>query len=754
MAKKTSKKKKSAKRGSGVKAFFTVFFTVFLVVFMIGVITAGTVALTVFGDLGLIRTKDTKDVEDEVANVDYLDLENYLTNQAKTTIIYKYDSTGTLVEDTRLHGSENRLIASLDEIPLYTQRAVIALEDERFYDHKGVDWIGTVRSVVTDLTGGHLQGGSTITQQLIKNLTGENKRTIIRKYREIKSALALERHFSKAQILEGYLNTIYLDQGCYGIKTGAEYYFGKEVSDLTLMESAILVSITNAPRKFDPILNYDNNRGRAEHCLNKMEELGFITAEEHEKALKQKIEFVGKLTKKDKAGDESEVSVTATEYQSWYTDYIINQVIKDLQATQPITASQAWRMVYFGGLEIISAVDDEIQKKMDEIYRNREGLPEEDPDDPNPLQGASVVMDYEGRILGIAGALGPKVGNRVLSYATGGDPRNPGSSIKPLSAYAPAIDGKFYKWSDYLPNYGIEVSFSDDPWPSNYHSNYGSIDDLRNLADAIAPSLNTIPARIVDHIGLSFCYSYLRDRFHLSTLDAEDEGLAALAIGEFKYGVTPLDMAAAYAVFGNGGTYYKPYCYYEVRDAEGNVLLKPDQNGQRAIGEGTAEVMLHLLQQPVIRSDGTVYPYKVDGFTTFGKSGTSSSDWDKWVVGGTPYYVCASWCGFKERKAITQYYGRNPGGTLFKEVMDSIHEGLEDKDFERSSEAVQRTYCCVSGGLATRACYDTATGWFRIDDVPGYCSYCENGYRPGGSGEEGDEGGNPDLPDDYIPTYR
>ena len=752
MAQKTSKKKKkAAKRGSGVKAFFTVFFTVLLVVFMIGVITAGAVALTVFGDLGLIKTKDTKSVEEEVANVDYMDLENYLTNQAKTTIIYKYDSDGELVEDARLHGSENRLIASLDEIPLYTQRAVVALEDERFDDHKGVDWIGTVRSIVTDLTGGDLQGGSTITQQLIKNLTGDNKRTVVRKYREIKSALALERHFSKAQILEGYLNTIYLDQGCYGIKTGAEYYFGKSVSDLTLMESAILVSITNAPRKFDPILNYDNNRRRAEHCLNKMEELGFISPEEHEKALKEKIEFVGKLSKKNKSEDEeSEVSVTASEYQSWYTDYIINTVIEDLQKAQPITANQAWRMVYFGGLEIISAVDDGIQTAMDEIYATRKGLPEEDEGDPNPLQGASVVMDYEGRILGIAGALDPKTGNRVLSYATGGDPRNPGSSIKPLSAYAPAIDGKFYQWSDYLPNYGISVSFSDDPWPSNYHSNYGAEDDLRNLADAIAPSLNTIPARIVDHIGLSFCYSYVRDRFHLSTLDPQDEGLAALAIGEVTYGVTPLDMAAAYAVFGNGGTYYKPYCYYEVRDSEGNVLLKPDKTGQRAIAEGTAEVMLHLLQCPVYRGDGTVNPFRVDGFTTYGKSGTSSSDWDKWVVGGTPYYVCASWTGFKQRKPISQYYGRNPAGTLFKEVMDTIHEDLEEKEFERSSEAVPRTFCCITGGLASSSCYDTETGWFRVDDLPGYCTACASGYRPGGP----DDPNNPSVPDDYVPTYR
>ena len=748
------KRKKKVKKTGTVRGFFTLLFTIFLVIMMIGLLTAASVALTVFVDLGLVESKDSKSVSEEVAGVDYLDLDMYLNNQEKTSIIYKYNADGDLVEDTRLHGTENRLIASLSEIPKYTQMAVIALEDERFYDHRGVDWIGTIRSVVMDITGGDLQGGSTITQQLIKNLTGDNKRTVIRKYREIKSALALERHFTKSQILEAYLNTIYLDQGCYGIKTGAEYYFGKDVSELTLMESAILVSITNAPRKFDPIINPENNHNRALHCLAKMVELGMITEEERQAAKEEEIQFVGKLTKKDKEEEEieAEASETVDEYQSWYTDYIIDTVIDDLTAAYPLTKDQAWRMVYFGGLQIYSAVDDDIQHKMEDIYYNRKGLPAEDPDDDNPLQSASVVMDYEGRILGIAGALDPKIGNRVLSYATD-DPRNPGSSIKPLSCYAPAIDGKFYYWSSYLPNWGIEVpwaSQSTGVWPSNYGGNYGDPADMRNLADAIAPSLNTIPARIVETMGVNYSFSYLRDRFHLSSLLPTDEGYPALAIGEFTDGVTPLDMCAAYVVFGNGGNYYKPYCYYEVRDADDNVILKPDHTPLRAIEEGTAEVMLHLLQCPVYWPSGTVYPFKVDGYTTYGKSGTSSKNYDKWVCGGTPYYVCATWTGFKYNQEITQYYGRNPGGTLFKEVMDSIHDGLPEKEFERSSEAVARTYCTYSGDLASEYCGSTATGWYRVDALPGECISCRYGGGDHGDDEpvegEGGDGGNAEAP--------
>ncbi|MBR5411133.1 MAG: transglycosylase domain-containing protein [Clostridia bacterium] len=745
------KKKKKVKKTGAIRGFFTLLFTIFLVIMMIGLLTAASVAMTVFVDLGLVDSNKHKSVEEEIASVDYLDLDMYLNNQEKTTIIYKYNAEGELVEDTRLHGSENRLIASIDEIPLHTQQAVIALEDERFYDHRGVDWIGTIRSVVVDITGGDLQGGSTITQQLIKNLTGENKRTVIRKYREIKSALALERHFTKAQILEAYLNTMYLDQGCYGIKTGAEYYFGKDVSELTLMESAILVSITNAPRKFDPIINPENNAERANHCLANMLEQGYITQEEYDAALDEKVEFVGKLTKKndepeeDDTGEEGENGTEETdeqEYQSWYTDLTIETVISDLTAAYPITRDQAWRMVYFSGLQIYSAVDDEIQHKMEDIYYTRRGLPAEDPDDDNPLQSACVVMDYEGRILGVTGALDPKVGNRLLSYATD-DPRNPGSSIKPLSCYAPAIDGKYFYWSSYLPNWGIEVPWASATygvWPSNYGGNYGDPADMRNLADAIAPSLNTIPARIIQRIGIDFSYSYLRDRFHLSTLLPNDEGYAALAIGEFTDGVTPLEMCAAYAVFGNGGNYYKPYCYYEVRDSDGNVILKPDHTKSKSIEESTAEVMLHLLQCPVYWPSGTVYPFQVSGYTTYGKSGTSSKNYDKWVCGGTPYYVCATWTGFKYNQEITSYYGRNPAGTLFKEVMDDIHEGLPDKEFERSSEAVARTYCELSGDLASEYCKATATGWYRVDDLPTVCTSCQY------ASEQTTEGARPDNP--------
>ncbi len=725
-----NKTKRRKKKGSGVG---TAVLTVFLILFLVAVITGGSVAVTVFGDLRMIRLPGTPNVEDEIAGVDYLDLDNYITNQAKTTIIYAYNEEGDLVEDTRLHGSENRLIAPLKDISPYVKDAVIALEDRRFKTHHGVDWKGTVRSIVTDLTGGEMQGGSTITQQLIKNLTGENKRTLIRKYNEIKNALALERHFSKDEILEAYLNTVYLDQGCYGVKTGAEYYFGKDVADLTLREASILVSITQAPRRRNPIINYDNNIERANYCLGLMLELGMIDEAEYNKAMKEKVKFVGKKTiDPDNEDDpELEVSTTVSEYQSWYTDYVIDSVISGLSAKYGYTSNEAWRKVYYGGLTIISAVDMNTQKILDDVYTNRVTFPNEDDTEEHPaIQSAMVIMDYEGRVMGIAGALGKKAGNRVLSYATGGDPRNPGSSIKPLSVYAPAIEGNYYVWSNRIPNYGITLP-DGSVWPKNYGGYTGSISDLRNLPDAIAPSLNTVPARMIQTMGSAYCYAFLRDRFHLSTLVPEDNSYAPLAIGDMAHGATPLDMCAAYCTFGNGGMYFTPYCYYEVKDADGKTLLKPDKNGQRALSEGTADVMNHLLQAPVTYSSGTAHGYGVSGFTTFAKTGTSSDNYDKWIVGGTPYYVCATWVGFKERKAInTSIYGQYHAARVFKTVMDRVHDGLEEKEFEYSGDSVRRAYCNVSGMLASSSCGSTNSGWYKIDNLPAVCNVCGRAQEP------------------------
>lgn len=722
-------KNRKRKKRKGLSNTATAVFTGLLTLFMIGVITAGSVAITVFRDVGLFDIAG-KDYSDEIAGVDYIDLENYITNQQKTTIIYAYNEKGDLIEDTRLYGSQNRVAVKLENVSPYITKAVVALEDKRFNEHHGVDWIRTIGSVYYDLTGGKMQGGSTITQQLIKNLTGDNKVMFVRKYKEIKNALALERHFSKDEILEAYLNTIYLDMGQYGIKTGAEYYFGKDVKDLTLMESAMLVSITQAPRGNNPIINPENNRERAEMCLAYMLEQGKISQAEYDAALKEEVQLVGKKASSapNDAGEEQEISVSTTEYQSYYTDFIIDTVIEDFMTKYGMTKNEAWRKVYFGGLRIYSAVDVSIQSQMEDVYYNRITFPyEEDTEDDPAIQSAMTIMNYEGRVVGIVGRLGEKKGNRVLNIAAD-CPRQPGSSIKPLSVYTPAIELNCYTWSSYLANYGLMELTLDNvhPWPSNYGGNYGNPSQLVNLQQAIAPSYNTVPARIVYTLTPQRCYSFLRDKFHISTLIPDDANYASMTIGAMNYGVTTLDMAAAYATFGNGGVYYKPWCYYRVTDADGNILLEPDRDGEQVISAGTADVMNHLMQTVV--TSGTCTSFYVNGFTSFAKSGTTSDNFDKWIVGGTPYYVCATWSGFEINTEINiNFYGSNPSGKIYKEVMDRIHKGLASKDFTFSGDAVRRTFCTRTGQLASENCTSCSTGWYKIDYMPKICTQCSGG---------------------------
>ena len=451
--KRRKKKKKPLNRG------LTVFLTAFLMVFMIGVLTAGIIVIDIFSDVGLINIGHNP--ENDIAGVDYIDLNNYIANQSQTTIIYGYDADGNEVEIARLHGHENREWVDLEDVCQDLQDAVVALEDKRFPTHNGVDWIRTIGVVVKYSFS---QGGSTLTQQLIKNLTGENAGTFVRKYKEIKNALALEQHFDKDEILEAYLNTIYLDMGCYGIKTGAEYYFNKDVSELTLMESAILASITKAPRGYNPIVNYEKNRERAIGCLDYMIAEGYITQEEYDAALAEEVIFYGDdRDREEEYVDKEDVMVT-TEYNSYYVDLVIETLIDDLRAQYGYTESEAFSKVYYGGLKVYAALDIDIQDEIEYVYENRITFPKEADTETNPaIQSSMVILDYEGRIVATAGRLGQKIGDRTLNIGTS-SPRQPGSTIKPLSAYAPAIELNYYTWSSYIPNYGIAVKGVDKPW--------------------------------------------------------------------------------------------------------------------------------------------------------------------------------------------------------------------------------------------------------------------------------------------------
>lgn len=663
-----------------------------------------------------------------------INIDEYKENQAQTTIVYAYNNNDEVEEIARLHGEQNRVWVSIDSIPEILQKAYVDLEDKRFEKHGGVDWVRTVKTV---LTLGKSGGGSTLTQQLIKNLTGDNAYTINRKFYEILNALNLEKNASKSTILEAYLNTVYLGNGCYGVKTAAEKYFGKELSELNYAECACLAGITKNPSKFEPLKHAEDNRKRQIDCLWYMHEAGDITDEEYEQAKAYEMVFTNSENYvKSESAAQQEAQTQTVEINSYYVDYVIKSVIDDLVNQLGYTRSQASKLIYNGGLRIYSAIDRNVQSQLEDVYVNRISMPAYNQNVPD-AQSAMTIMDYSGRILGIVGGTGPKTENRGLNRAT--SPRQPGSSIKPLSVYTAAINEKHVTWGTKVMNYGFMVGGK--LWPQNYGGDMGSPDSYITVQLALAVSYNTVPAQLVRQMGMNTCYKYAKEKFHLSTLTDNDIAYAPMAVGGLTYGVTTVDMAAAFASFGNGGKYYKPYCYYKVTNANGSkiYLQNGDEEGEQIMTQDSADVMNRLLQTVVTDAAhaSTGRKYGVSGFQTFAKTGTTTDDKDRWFVGGTPYYVAAVWYGCDQPKQLSKYVTGNPSGAIFQEVMNRIHKGLAAKNFEVYSPlTTQATYCLRSGLLASESCPEKATGWYSKSNMPGRCVSCAAEAAPVENPEE------------------
>ena len=659
-----------------------------------------------------------------------IDLEYYQQNQDQTTIIYAKNKDGDYVEMSKLHGEKNRVWVDIENMSEWMGKAFIAIEDKRFYEHEGVDWYSSTFGIIRSaISSGKIRGGSTLTQQLIKNLTGEDGRNINRKYNEMLSALNMEKYYDKEDILEAYLNTIYLSHNCYGVQTASQTYFGKDVSELNLAECAAIAGITQYPGYYDPLWEPEANKQRQELCLSMMLEQGLITQEEYDEAISYELIFTN--SEKYVSDDKVEVeTVKDNDIQSYYVDYVISSVIRDLKKLG-YSHYEATKMIYSGGLRIYSAIDLEIQSKVDDVYVYRAGFPSETVNSSSELsQSAMTIMDYSGRIVAIAGGAGEKTENRSNNRAVSAI-RQPGSSIKPLSIYAPAIEEDYITWSSMIKNYGI--SWQGSIWPTNYGNNPGSPDSFVTAQYAVAISYNTVPAQLLMKMGFELSYDYLKNSFHITTYNDTHDSVSpsALATGGSTGGVTTLQMAAAFASFGNGGKYYEPYCYYEVKDNKGEVILQKSDDYEQIISPETSFVMNKILQTVFYGSGGTARGYAVANHRTFGKTGTTTSNKDRWCVAGTSYYVAAVWYGYDYNKQITE--SGNPAGRIFETVMNDIHEDLPEKDFEKYTEdVVSRSYCASSGLIAGKSCSDTATGWYKRSNIPAVCS--------GDCGEEDDEG--------------
>ena len=645
------------------------------------------------------------------------DLTEQALSQNQTSFIYGNDGDD-IVEITRLHGEENRIWVDLDEMSEYMPNTIIATEDKRFRKHHGVDWKRTIGVFIKQ----NDQGGSTITQQLIKNLTDDNKVTYVRKFNEILRALNLERNYSKDEILEAYLNTIYLSNGCYGVKTAAEFYFGKEISDLNAAECASIAAITKAPTYYDPLINPENNRTRQEWILGEMnsKENGFLDDSQYKEAMDYEMIFTNSENYKGSQLKEQSAKKDNDDITNYYVDFVIRSVQEDLQK-MGYTSKKAHDLVYGGGLKIYSAIDFDVQDSLEDVYENYKRMPDE------TVQGAMCIMDYEGRVLGIIGGTGKNKGAMLLNRASQST-RPAGSSIKPLSVYAPALekskkdDNVNIYWSTHIKDAPF-MQVEGEPWPHNQGGGYSG--NNVTLQYGLAQSLNTVAARTLDMISVDYSYEFLTENFHLSTIDSiRDVDYGPMALGSLTNGATVLDLTAGYVTFGNGGSYYEPYSYYKVTDSQDNIIIekKPEETKQEALSESTAWLMNKLLQ--TVMTQGTGTSYKLSGIECFGKTGTTNDDKDRWFVGGTPNFVAAVWYGYDTPKEVHYSLSSNPAGTIWKTVFGEVYEKLEARGDDLSSKfpeydgIVQRAYCSSCGKLSSGS---GNYGWYDADNLPGYC---------------------------------
>ncbi len=595
-----------------------------------------------------------------------LDLDDYALNQSST--IYYKDSKGEWQELTTLHGQENRIWVNYEDIPQYMEKALVSIEDKRFYQHHGVDWYRTAGAFVNMFVGMRNNfGGSTITQQLIKNLTQQDDITVQRKMLEIFQALEFEKDYDKSEIIEWYLNAVYFGEGCYGVQTAAQTYFGKDVSELSLAESAAIVGITNLPTYYDPFYSVENNKHRQESILKCMYDQGYISKDEYEEAVAEELDFV-----------RGENEPSSSNVRSYYTETVISDVVSDLAAQKGISEQAAERLVYNAGYEIYCCLDKDIQAKVDKVYEDLDALPKSYGSTDSQLESGIVIMDqYTGEIKALSGGTGKKTINFGLNRATD-TTRPPGSSIKPIAVYGPAIEyGLISPSTLVLDADGSHVKLehvSNGWYPKNSPNTYSGI---ITIAEALKQSKNTVSAQIMDKLTPAASIDFLRSRLGIVSLIDEDCDYAALALGQPHYGITVREMAQAYCALANDGTFTKARTYTLVKDRSGEVILDNQPQTSTAFSVETARTMTYMLNNAA--TYGTGYESKLSNMPVAGKTGTTSDNRDRWFCGYTPYYTCAVWTGY-DIPEVMQFSG-NPATQIWQKVMEDIHKDLPHKDF-------------------------------------------------------------------------
>ena len=638
---------------------------------------------------------------------------------SRTTRLYYNAARGEAVymakewESERLHGAEDAVWCTYEDIPKRVTDAFLAAEDHRFFSHNGVDWLRTAKAVLNQIF--HFEGrfgGSTVTQQLVKNITGESEQTPKRKLRESYRALAIERKYTKEEILELYLNIVPMGDTRIGIFSGAAHYFDKEPSELSLTEAAALAALINAPARYDPREHPEENRARRTVVLEEMRQYGMISDAEYREAVSAPL-----VTVPDREAAHGQVL-------SWYTETVIDDVLSDLTERCGYSSAAAKRLLYSGGLEIYTLVDLEVQRIMEGAFSSfsvQDGV---------GFAGA-VIDPKTGDILGIVGAAGEKKANRLMNYAT--TPLPPGSAIKPLSVYAPALDAGLIDSATVFDD--VPLSFLGEemrPWPSNSPNSYSGLCDL---GTAIAASKNTVAVKTLRLLGKENSYGILSRSLGFSHLvrtavgengaRLTDVAEAPLALGQLSYGVTVRELTSAYTTLAGDGQYREGRTYLAVYDKNGNLILKNEQKAHRVFAETTASIMTKQLERVI--SEGTAKGVRLPGgIPVAGKTGTTTEGRDKWFLGYSPYYLCGIWCGSKTE---TVSVAGKPQLAIFNAVMGELHrhianEGNAITSFPLAEGVYECRFCRDGGGLMTVDCMHdprgprTTVGWFTAANIP------------------------------------
>lgn len=648
-------------------------------------------------------------------NVDFdADEELFLAARSGNVTRFYYDCGGSSFHniseyqpaeyDTVSGAIEHREWYPYSMIPQNLKDAFIATEDREFYDHQGVNLKRTAAAVLGYLTKrGNGFGASTITQQVIKNISGDNERTARRKLNEIVRAFHLEYTHSKDEIFEVYLNVVPMGEGVAGVGLAAERYFAKEPSELSLAECATLVGITNAPTRYNPYLNYDACIKKRNVVLRSMLECGYISEDEYTTATEEPIVLAERTT-------------NASRVYSWFVETVCDELISDLMRIYSYSYDAARILVFNGGLSVYTTVDPEIQAVLEDCFEDDSRLP---PEVKEGLEMSMVITNNRAELCGIIGAQGKKSANRLLNYAT--VPHPPASALKPLALYAPLIDSREITWSKIVDDSPVEIYEHEDGSVTEYpHNSPDVYSGEITVADALARSKNTIAVRLYKMLGAEKIYKNLTEKYGFDTIvrkettssgaNITDLAVAPLALGQLSHGVTLRKLTEAYTAFPSEGSLFRGRSYVLCIDSQGKELIKKETSPTRVFSPECAEVMNQMLARVV--DMGTASRITLGSIVdTAGKTGTSSSSKDKIFVGYTPYYTAGIWCGYRDS---SKPFVSSAHLGVWDEVMKQIHElKLHNVDSPKAfstDRVIRIAYCNESGLRFSPDCADAETG--------------------------------------------